>query len=213
MAKKNAFTPIFSIREVIFPIFVEDAGGRCSAPEGHLRGRPALSGHSGGRARSGPGAWPGPDKERPTAEGRNATRGGKRSAATPHEAGNDRQWRATMQYLPPVPVYISRLYIGRRIPGPGAATLEKSGTITLGKPGTATLEKSGTAILEKSGTAILEKPGTATLGKPGTTMLEKPGTTMLEKSGTAILEKPGTATLSPGPQCRKILKTVRFSFS
>ena len=25
--------------------------------------------------------------------------------------------------------------------------------------------------------------------------------------------KPGTATLSPGPQCRKILKTVRFSFS
>ena len=47
MAKKNAFTPIFSIREVIFPIFVEDAGGRCSAPEGHLRDRPALSGHSG----------------------------------------------------------------------------------------------------------------------------------------------------------------------
>jgi len=40
-----------------------------------------------------------------------------------------------------------------------------------------------------------------------------PGTAILEKSGTATLEKPGTATLSPGPQCRKILKTVRFSFS
>ena len=40
-----------------------------------------------------------------------------------------------------------------------------------------------------------------------------PGAAILEKPGTVTLEKPGTATLSPGPQCRKILKTVRFSFS
>ena len=56
-------------------------------------------------------------------------------------------------------------------------------------------------------------PGAAILEKPGTVTLEKPGTATLEKSGTITLEKPGTATLSPGPQCRKILKTVRFSFS
>ena len=47
-----------------------------------------------------------PGEKAPAAESRGATRGGKRSAATPHKAGNDRQWRATMQYLPPVPVYI-----------------------------------------------------------------------------------------------------------
>lgn len=146
--KKNAFTPIFSIREVIFPIFVEDAGGRCSAPEGHLRGRPALSGHSGtvpGAGRKSAGCRePRCHTRRETADsggprchtrretvGRDATRGGKRPAKEGHDA-----------------VFVARdLYIKETNPG------------------------------------------------------------------AAILEKPGTATLSPGPQCRKILKTVRFSFS
>ena len=143
-----------------FSIFVEDAGGRCSAPEGHLRGRPALSGHSGtvpGAGRKSAGCRePRCHTRRETADsggprchtrretvGRDATRGGKRPAMEGHDA---------------VFAARPRLYIGRRIPGPGAATLEK--------PGTTMLEKSGTAILEKSGTATLEKPGTATLS-PG----------------------------------------------
>ena len=103
LAKKNAFTPIFSIREVIFPIFVEDAGGRCSAPEGHLRGRPALSGHSGtvpGAGRKSAGCRePRCHTRRETADsggprchtrretvGRDATRGGKRPAKEGHDA-------------------------------------------------------------------------------------------------------------------------------
>ena len=151
MAKKNAFTPIFSIREVIFPIFVEDAGGRCSAPEGHLRGRPALSGHSGtvpGAGRKSAGCRePRCHTRRETADsggprchtrretvGRDATQGGKRPAMEGHDA---------------VFAARPRLYIGRRIPGPGAATLEKPGTATLEKPGTAMPEntKNGTVFV------------------------------------------------------------------
>ena len=188
MAKKNAFTPIFSIREVIFPIFVEDAGGRCSAPEGHLRDSPALSGHSGtvpGAGRKSAGCRePRCHTRRETADsggprchtrretvGRDATRGGKRPAKEGHDA-----------------VFVARdLYIKET------------------NPGTATLSP---------GPQYWESPGPQCWKSPGPQCWKSPEPQYWKSPEPQYWKSPGPQHWkSPGPQCRKILKTVRFSFS